>query len=321
MKSVLCFGEALVDIFTTGHHVDGPLRLPNYRQYPGGAPANAAVAVARLGGKAGFIGQVGADPFGQFLIDALRSYNVDTSLVTIAESAPTALAFVLLDDAGDRSFCFYRNDTADLLFEQDQVEESWFDGGAILHFCSNTLTGTDIARATEHVVTTARNAGAIISFDVNLRHNLWPDNSAGVQQVNQLADHAHILKFTREELLYLAEGSEQGYINTLLENSCQLILVTDGEFPVSYYTRDYCGVIVPPTVTAVDTTAAGDAFIGSFLFGVSRVDELGDLLGRQKTLEALLTFCVQCGAHTVSRPGGFTALPEFGDVAQYWEGK
>ena len=318
MKTVLCFGEALVDIFTTGHHVEERLQLPNYRQYPGGAPANAAVAVAKLGGQAKFIGQVGGDAFGKFLIDALQSYNVDTSLMAVSDDAQTALAFVCLDHAGDRSFYFYRNKTADLLFEQDQIDTSWFDENSILHFCSNTLTDKDIANTTETIVTTATNAGSVVSFDVNLRHNLWPGKMVNIDQVNCLVDRAHILKFTREELMYLARSSEQAYLTTLLENNGRLILVTDGEHPVSYHTEDYHGTITPPTVTAVDTTAGGDAFIGSFLFGLSRMKSLDALLSQQKLLEALLSFCVQCGTYTVSRHGAFTALPEFEDVQQHW---
>jgi fructokinase len=318
VKSVLCFGEALVDIFTTGHHCEGKLSLPNYRQYPGGAPANAAVAVARLGGRAKFIGQVGADPFGHFLIDALNSYGVDTSLTRQTERAQTALAFVFLDESGERSFAFYRNQTADLLLRPEHIDRQCFDDNSIMHFCSNTLTDSGIAQTTEYVVHTAGEAGTLISFDVNLRHNLWPEKKAEITAVNKLCERAHILKYTREELLYLAGGNDEAYLEILLSNKAQLILITDGEQQLRYYTKNSRGSVTPPRVAAVDSTGAGDAFIGSLLYGISRLDNLPTLLDRRESLEALLAFCTHCGAHTVSRLGVFPALPEMDDVQQYW---
>ncbi len=319
MKTVLCFGEALVDIFTIGQHVDGPLTLPNYRQYPGGAPANAAVAVAKLGGQAKFIGQVGSDAFGRFLIDALQRYGVDTSLMSMTEQAKTALAFVLLDDDGERSFAFYRDKTADLLFPRDQIDRRWFNADSIVHFCSNTLTDSDMAETTEYAAIIAREAGALLSVDVNLRHNLWPQGHANIEQVNRLLSHAQILKFTREELHYLAGDDEQAYIKALLAAAAQLILITDGKQPVCYHSKHHQGIIKPPSITAVDTTGAGDAFIGSLLFSLSQIEAFDELLKQQSSLEALLFFSVQCGAHTVTRAGAFTAMPAFSDVAHYWK--
>ena len=318
MKTVLCFGEALVDIFTNGHHQEGPLSLPNYRQYPGGAPANAAVAIAKLGGQSQFVGQVGDDPFGHFVIDALKSYRVDTQLVTFSRQAPTALAFVITDDVGERSFAFYRNQTADVLFDRENIDEAWFDAETIVHFCSNTLTDSDIASTTEQLVITAKKSGALISFDVNLRHNLWSAGLADKEQVNRLVAHADILKFTQEELLYLSANNDKTYIQELLSKGAKLILITDGENPVHCVTKTCSVSFTPPSVTAVDTTGAGDAFIGSLLFSLSQVDNVEALLKQTSSLENLLSFSAHCGAHAVSQMGAFTAFPNFSDVESYW---
>ncbi len=133
-------------------HKCGGLQLADFRQFPGGAPANVAVAVARLGGQAKFAGQVGDDPFGQFLEEALLHYGVGTTFLHKHPSAHTTLAFVFLDADGDRSFSFYRDRTADVLFSAEQVSDQWFVDHPILHVCSNTLTNQDIASVTEYVL-------------------------------------------------------------------------------------------------------------------------------------------------------------------------
>jgi fructokinase len=126
MRQVVCFGEALIDFLHTGAQIQHDLSLNTYTQFPGGAPANAAVAVAKLGGTAAFSGQVGDDPFGQFIVQALNLYHVDTSFVTVHPTAKTALAFVFLDDTGERRFSFHRHQTADVVLNESQVKPEWF---------------------------------------------------------------------------------------------------------------------------------------------------------------------------------------------------
>ena len=311
MKPVICFGEALIDFLNTGSQEDGCLTLNNYRQYPGGAPANAAVAVSRLGGKAFFAGQVGDDAFGDFLINALHTYQVDTQFVSKHPHAKTALAFVLLDEMGERSFSFHRHQTADLLFEKSQVDEIWFCESPIFHFCSNTLTEKDIADCTEYAVERALVHGAIISFDVNLRHNLWATGKVSISVVNKLVKQAHVLKFSSEELTYLAQGNIESYIQSCFDANCQLLIITDGENVLTYYTAAILDAISPPKVITVDTTAGGDAFIGALLFALSHFEQLNELLDDNELLKQIINFSASCGALTVTKAGAFPALPNF----------
>ena len=197
-RQVLCFGEALIDFLHIGVQPQGPLQLPAYRQFPGGAPANAAVAVAKLGGLARFAGQVGQDAFGDFLAQALQAYGVDLSLLKRHPTAKTALAFVMLDETGDRSFSFYRDQSADVLFAPEQIGADWFAAKPILHFCSNTLTDDFIAHTTSQLVKQAKAAGCLVSFDVNLRHNLWQEGTANRERINALVWQADIVKFSRD---------------------------------------------------------------------------------------------------------------------------
>ncbi|WP_448548097.1 carbohydrate kinase family protein [Thalassotalea fusca] len=318
MKPVICFGEALIDFLNTGAQADGCLSLNNYCQYPGGAPANAAVAVARLGGNAYFAGQVGDDVFGHFLEQALEKYGVNVNYLVKHEHASTALAFVTLDDTGDRSFSFYRQQTADMLFDKTQIQASWFNQEVIFHFCSNTLTEAAIAETTKLAVEMAKSNDAFVSFDVNLRHNLWPSGQADCDLVNELVYHADVIKFSRDEFTYLSQGNEQQYIDTCLSRGVSLLVITDGEHDIEFITLQGKQSVSAPAVKAIDTTAGGDAFSGALLMAFSCFEQPKAALRSFDTLLALIQFAAHCGAHTVTKPGAFPALPSFSEVEQHW---
>jgi fructokinase len=318
MRRVVCFGEALIDFLNTGQQTDGRLSLNSFTQYPGGAPANAAVAVARLGGNAAFAGQVGDDQFGHFLIDALKLYGVDTSLVAIHPDAPTALAFVFLDREGERSFSFRRRQTADIVITGEQIEPGWFRDNPILHFCSNTLTDGDIASVTGHVVAQARAHDSIVSFDVNLRHNLWPAGAVDAEVANKFVVGSDIVKFSREELDYLSGGNGEGYLSSCFASGLKAALVTAGPGDIEIRTSAAKLAVTPPQVEAVDTTGGGDAFIGAVLYGLSLQDDAAACIEDVDCLRELVASAAHCGAIAVTRRGAFPSFPTFDEVADRW---
>ncbi len=318
MKPLLSFGEALIDFLQIGFgNADGG-RAAEFRQFPGGAPANVAVAFARLGGDARFAGQVGDDPFGRFLENSLAHYGVDTRFLAFHPTAKTALAFVSLDSEGDRSFSFYRDRTADLLFSMDQVTDDWFDDRPAFHLCSNTLTNGDIASVSRYALDQAREAGCMISFDVNLRPGLWPGGNVDRSRCNRVVRAADFIKFAKEEFEYLANGDEQQYVDTLLAEKNRLIVVTDGGKPVRFFSREHRGEVVTPSVDVVDTTAAGDAFTAGVLRGLCAASDLDRVASDVTCINALLEFAIRCGSLTTTRAGAFPALPEFAEVAGAW---
>ncbi len=318
MKPLLCFGEALIDFLHTGStQIDG-LNLADFRQFPGGAPANVAVAFSRLGGQALFAGQVGDDVFGRFLEQSLAHYGVDNRFLHKHPSANTALAFVTLDDDGDRSFSFYRDRTADVLFSADQIADNWFVNGPIFHVCSNTLTNADIAAVTGQALERASQAGCVISFDANLRPGLWPGGIVDRASCDTVARLAGFVKFAREEIEFLANGEIERYVDELLEGSTRLVVVTDGGGPVEYFVRQGRGTIETPGVAVVDTTAAGDAFTAGVLRGLCAASDLDALADDLQSVELLVSFAVHCGSLTTTRAGAFPSLPVFEEVAQYW---
>jgi len=318
LKPLLSFGEALIDFLQIGCSNVEDDSFAEFRQFPGGAPANVAVAFARLGGDARFAGQVGDDPFGRFLENSLVHYGVDTRFLAFHPTAKTALAFVSLDSEGDRSFSFYRDKTADLLFSVDQVTDDWFDGRPVFHLCSNTLTNGDIAAVSRYALDQAREAGCMISFDVNLRPGLWPGGNVDRSRCDDVVRAADFIKFAKEEFEFLANGDEQQYVDALLAERQRLIVVTDGGGAVRFFTREHRDTVVTPTVDVVDTTAAGDAFTAGVLRGLCAASDLDSVTSDATRISALLEFAIRCGSLTTTRAGAFPALPEFAEVADAW---
>ena len=316
MKKVICFGEALIDFLQTGSTDDGGLCLNTFTQFPGGAPANVAVAIAKLGGQSSLIGQVGNDQFGDFLLNALAVYQVETTNMFQHPTAKTAIAYVFLDEFGERSFSFRRNQTADILMNKDQIQASMFGLANIFHFCSNTLTTPSIEEVTEHAVACAHDQQALISFDVNLRPGLWSNDAIDIDAVNKFVFSSDLVKFAKEELDLLSGGDIDGYISRCFQANVKALLITDGANHIRLCTRLGRKDIQPPTVKAVDTTGGGDSFIGAVLFSLSKQDDPMVLIESIDAFSSQIEFASMCGAHTVSKKGAFTAFPMFDEIKE-----
>lgn len=325
MLPVVAFGEILIDFARAGLTRGDGVDIPVFHQFPGGAPANVAVAVARLGGRAFFAGQVSRDVFGDFLLASLRAYGVATDFVAIHPTAPTALAFVTIDEAGERSFAFRRSGTADLLVGPEFVRDEWFAGRGLFHTCSNLLMEPPSEAATVEALRRARMEGCVASFDVNLRPALWPEGRDPRLVIGACVRLADILKVSREEADFLAAGLPVAdAARAWLSGGCALVLVTDGANPVRWFTARDDGVVAPPTVVVRDTTAAGDAFAGALLFRLASADVtrecLDDCAGDSVAVEAAVRFAVRCASVSVTRAGAFPSLPTPADLAAAPEG-
>ncbi|AQU82825.1 MULTISPECIES: carbohydrate kinase family protein [unclassified Halomonas] len=313
MTPVIAFGEALVDMLSS--RLGDDTGQETFTPYAGGAPANVAVACARLGVPSQFLGMVGDDTFGHFLVRELNSHGVDTSGVMFTKQSRTALAFVSRDSTGERTFDFYRPPAADLLYRLDHLPHGVFENPAIVHLCSNSLTDPEIADTTLAIASMANRAGCLVSVDANLRHNLWAEGSANLWLVTELLDSADLVKVSLEELDYLRGGhSQEAWLSERLAAGVKVILITDGPNNVVLKGIGLEHTITPPQVTAVDTTAGGDAFIGGLLAELSRhgIDE-----NWQQDSELLIRsvdIACRCGAHAVTRPGAYAALPTHRDI-------
>src|SRR5690348_6124237 len=236
MAELVCFGEALVDFLGEPETGAGPQR---FQRYAGGAPANVAVASARLGTATAFVGMFGKDAFGGFLLKSLKTAGVDTSYALRTDEANTALAFVTLDDAGERRFSFYRPPAADLLFRPEHFQAECFAQARFFHVCSNSLTEADIAAATLEGVRRAREAGALVSFDINLRPNLWSPEADPAPRIWSVLKEADVVKASVAELSFLIQGSgsEAAMLKELWRGRARWLLITDGGSPARQLTR------------------------------------------------------------------------------------
>ena len=318
MKTVVCFGEALIDF----QPVSGPdpAGTTTYQQHAGGAPANVAVAVASLGGRSGFVGMLGSDAFGDFLFESLGKAGVDMGHVQRTSAAPTALAFVTLDAQGERSFSFYRQPAADLLFRECKLAPAVFEDAAVFHACSNSLTEEGIAQATLACLRRARQAGVLVSFDVNLRPALWPREANPAPRIWSALALADVVKLSREELGFLAASvdGEAAVIEALWKHRAALLIVTDGSRPLRWFGPSAQGTLESFRVDAIDSTAAGDAFTGGLLYalasrGIGR-ESLPALLADAERFDEVLRFAAACGALAVTRRGAFAAMPSRSEV-------
>ncbi|RVT46366.1 carbohydrate kinase [Rheinheimera sediminis] len=305
---VCCFGEVLIDF------LQDKTQPGLFHRFAGGAPANVAVAVAKLGGQSKFIGMLGKDMFGDFLQQELQSYGVDCSAVRQTMDAKTALAFVALNEFGDRSFSFYRPPAADLLYKAEHCPtELWQDKG-ILHLCSNSLTEPDIAQTSFALVRLAQQHGWLVSVDANLRHNLWSEGKASIDLVTQLLEMADLVKLSEDELTYLAgEQNAAQWLQHILTFRPSWLVVTAGADEVQSYSKTSSFSVPVATVPVLDTTAAGDAFVGAWLFQVA--DKLAsgssfsDLLSQSELQNSIITQAIKAGSLTCQKFGAFTALP------------
>ena len=306
---LIAFGEALIDFLS--NKSDSANDHESFTKYPGGAPANVAVAAAKLGVDSHFVGQVGDDSFGHFLADCLGSYGVKTDNMRFAKDAKTALAFVSLDSEGERTFEFYRQASADILYCAEYFKAEWFNASqGIFHTCSNTLTDADITQATLAGMALADQADWLISCDVNLRANLWPDNSPNKARVIDWMMQAHVIKASLEELAELSQDP-MALIQQTLANKAQVFVLTDGANSVRYFTKSLTGEVQTPIVAVKDTTAAGDAFVGGLLAQLIRLAPTAKDCAEldQSSWQSIIEYAVASGACAVTEFGAYPALP------------
>jgi len=311
MLDSVCLGEILIDMTPVDSH-DGRVYEPN----PGGAPANVAITLARMGKKVGFIGTVGNDFFGELLRHTLESSNITTECLSTTKKAPTTFAFVHLDNNGERSFSFYRHPGADMFLQWTAKEKNLIQKAKILHCGSLSMTTPQLASITRKVFYYARKHKKIISFDPNIRLSLWQTPSFARKTILSVLSLVSILKVSEEELLFL---SQKQNINEGLQwisrFSIPLVVITRGKDGVIAQTPQgqfYCSSFDVPVV---DTTGAGDAFVGGLLAKLSEFENSLSL--SQQELLSVLQFASAVAAITVSRRGAIPAIPSRSEVEHF----
>lgn len=267
MDNILAaIGEALIDFIPdkSGCPFD---EIGSFAPKVGGAPANVCAAYSALGGKSRMITQLGDDLFGHRIIRRLDEVGVDTSCISLTDKANTALAFVTLKENGDREFSFYRNPSADMLMPPEAVKEEFFDGVSVLHFCSVDIGDFLMKQAHLRAIDIMRKKGGIISFDPNLRFNLWQSKEALKNAVREFIPLSDIVKLSEDELEFVTGTADpEQSAAWLFSQGVSLALITMGSKGAYAFTKTSQGFSPAKPVKAIDTTGAGDGFTGAFLW-------------------------------------------------------
>ncbi|MFD9625512.1 carbohydrate kinase family protein [Peribacillus muralis] len=311
---VVCVGELLIDFFCMDIDVDLKAGT-SFVKRAGGAPANVTAAIAKLGGNAALVGKVGSDPFGTFLIDVMKEVKVDTSMVTRDTQVQTTMAFVSLQANGERDFVFYRG--AD---EQLNIEELNLDkvmAAKVLHFGSATamLGGTALITYFK-LMDIAKEKGIFLSFDPNFRGNLWEGREKEfVERTKRAISKADLVKVSEEELKLISGLNDlKAAVLSLHQLGAKIITVTLGENGTLVSNGKKQSIISSIHVKSIDSTGAGDAFIGALLHRISNEENLSIFLDDYTKHEEMVAFANKVGALTCTKIGAISALPTLDEV-------
>ena len=314
---VLSFGEVIVDFFPEEKGI--PLRsAERFTRHLGGAPANVAVGLARLGVRSGLMSLVGADEFGAFLVDGLAREGVDTRGVGTHRTARTGITFVAVGPRGERSFLFYRFPSADLLVADHDVDPALVARARVLHCGSSTLSREPARTATFKALAAARAAGRVVSCDPNLRMHIWPDPSEGQAQLRAALAFTDIVKMSDDELPPVVGTADvEAGARALRELGVSLAIVTLGERGC-YYDAAGAGTgwVRGLRVDVVDTTGAGDGFVAGLLTALMPAIRRGVRPAEldRPTVEAACALANRVAARVVTRFGATAALPTLRDL-------
>ena len=316
MFDVTALGEALIDFTDCGISPETGMAL--FERNPGGAPANVAAAVSRLGGKAAFIGKVGCDMHGRFLIDTLRDAGVDTQGMVQDPAAFTTLAFVSLDDGGERTFSFARKPGADTCLRPEEVPADLLQSSRILHFGSLSMTDEPACSATLHAVSAARAAGAVLAYDPNDRPLLWDSRARAREMMRAVLPQVDVIKISDEETELMTDAADPAEAAArLIAQGISCAVVTLGADGALVRTASEAEAIRVPGFAAhtVDTTGAGDAFWGGFLYQLARSGKRPAALTGSEAA-AFARFGNAVAACNVTRRGAIPAMPTMEEAAR-----
>jgi len=307
MKDVYCIGELLVDFIAENQGKDLS-QAKEFTKKPGGAPANVACAIAKLGGQSKFIGSVGYDPFGTFLLNVLDNNNVDISLAQRVRTF-TTLAFVSLSENGERDFVFSRG--ADKELEYSPEVKKQFQNNIIHLGAATALLGGSLEKAYGHYFFDGLTQNTFISFDPNFRSDLWRnEEDIFIKKCMPFIEKADLCKFSLEEAQLLSGKQDlQQACEVLHDIGAKIITITLGS-EGTFVSNNEKKVTVPSIkVKAIDTTGAGDAFIGCLLYQISTLKDPHEIHDDFELFQEMVVKANKAGAHTTTDFGAITSLP------------
>ena len=312
MKQVICIGELLID-FVAENQGSDLSKAELFTKKPGGAPANVACAIAKLGGKSTFIGCVGNDPFGSYLLNVLKENKVDISLTQRSKTF-TTLAYVSLSENGERDFVFSRG--ADKKLQYDSSLKNTIKGNMLHLGAATALLGGDLEKAYGRYFFDALTQNAFISFDPNFRGDLWKDEEETfIKKCMPFIEKSHLGKFSLEEAQLLSGKEDLNECCEVLhEIGTKTIAITLGGQGTFLSTKNAQQIIPSIAVKPIDTTGAGDAFIGCLLYQISTLKDPCEILENNELLKGMVEKANIAGAYTTTGYGAIPSLPTYEQV-------
>lgn len=315
MKRLLAIGEALIDFIP--NTTDSKLKdVEKFSRQVGGAPCNVACTATKLGGNAEMITQLGQDAFGDLIVETLENIGVGTQYVSRTDEANTALAFVSLTKEGERDFSFYRKPSADMLYNTDAVSNIVVTENDMLHFCSVDLVESPMKYAHKELIEKVTNAGGTIVFDPNVRLPLWKNEADCKSAIHEFIPLAHIIKISDEELEFVTGiTDEKQAIQWLFQGNVNAVIYTKGADGAVIYFKGGNEISQHGfKVKAIDTTGAGDAFIGALISRLLISDSVDVITVLKSEGERILEFSNYVAAMVTTKYGAISSIPTLEEV-------
>ena len=312
MIDVVALGELLIDFTCLTTDGEG---YPTMAAHPGGAPANFLAAIQKFGRNTALLGKVGQDAFGKLLVGTLQKAGIETRGLVMAEDVFTTLAFVTLDDKGDREFSFARKPGADTQLTFDEMDHTLIDEAKVFHFGTLSLTDEPARSATIQAVTWAKEQGKLITFDPNLRKPLWKDLETAKQEMLWGLSMADVVKISDEEVEFLFDmNAQEGALHILQNYGVKLVFVTCGAKGCWFQNHQTFGHVPSLNdIQAKDTTGAGDIFGGSAVYQLLETGKAPEDLDEDE-LRAIVTFACTAAGLSTTKAGGISSVPEKEEV-------
>jgi fructokinase len=329
MSKAICIGELLID-FATEKKIKVPLAeliksakleelmmTLNFGWAPGGAPANVAVGLAKLGIDCGFIGKIGDDPFGDILKKTLEDYSVNTSYLKQEKGARTTLAFVATREDESKDIFFYRNPGADILLRPDDIDENYIASAGVFHWGSVSLSHSPSREAVMRAIQIASDNGLLMSYDPNWRPTLWDSPAEEAKDlIWQTMRFANVAKLAEEEWEFITDTTDLNEGSTkLLDAGVNLVVVTRGKEGCYYNDGVSKGYVEGFKVNVIDPLGAGDGFVAAMLSEL--VKEEKDVKLPDSRLREIMVYANAAGALTCMKKGVIPALPTAADIEQF----
>ncbi|MGY3480484.1 MULTISPECIES: carbohydrate kinase family protein [Staphylococcus] len=320
MKRLLAIGEALIDFIP--NQKDSKLKdVEGFTRQVGGAPCNVACTTTKLDGQAEMITQLGNDAFGDLIVETINNIGVHTNYIRRTDEANTALAFVSLTKEGERDFSFYRKPSADMLYQPSNIDAITVTEKDMLHFCSVDLVDSPMKQAHKALINKVKSANGTIIFDPNVRLPLWTSEAECKNAIREFLPLAHVLKISDEELTFVTGNKdEKEAIAWLFQGSVEAVIYTKGKEGAEIHFKDGTVIDHPGyKVKAIDTTGAGDAFIGALINRLAVSDIVNPIEALKVQGKDMLEFSNIVAAKVTTKYGAIESIPSLDEVHEILE--